>query len=214
MKLAIVVGHNRKAKGVVAKSPFNLQEFDFNRDLAGVMVNFAKYYGIQAKVFYRVPRGSYTKEIKEVYGKVDEWGADASIELHFNAGNGRTRGTLMLSGPSAQSLKMAHDVQDMVCALYNRTGKQDLGVTKYRNVKRGRASLITGKAPAILTEPFFGDVKAECRMVDKVGLDALANAYLAGISQAFDTKPTRVSKPKASLFARILKMFSGWLTRG
>ena len=40
---------------------------------------------LELKKFHRVTGGGYSTEIRRVYRLVNDWGADASMELHFNA---------------------------------------------------------------------------------------------------------------------------------
>ena len=153
-KLAIVVGHNANSQGAV-RPDTGETEFVYNGKMAKEMVTLGVDYDLDVKVFYRSSHGGYSAEISRVYAEVDKWGADASIELHFNAaGNPAASGTETLSSGSPKSLALAQEVQmEMVEEL----GLKDRGI-KIRNSRtkgRGYQSLIAGNAPAILTEPFF-----------------------------------------------------------
>ena len=94
-------------------------------------------------------------------------------------------GTETLTGPSENAYRTGVHVHLALVELYNRGVAGDRGIKPYRPGIRGGASLISGKAPAILVEPFFGDNIAEAQLAHAVGKEALAKAYLSGISAAW-----------------------------
>lgn len=187
MKLAIVVGHNSAIQGAVRKDTGD-SEFVWNGRLARIMERQAGDYGIQARTFFRVPSGSYTREVERVYAEVDAWGADASVELHFNSvATPQASGTLTLSSGTALSLRLAANVQrEMVLAL----GLRDRGVITRAPDGRGGGALISGRAPAILVEPFFGSSPVGQRATDEASeQERLAAAILRGAAEAFEGFP-------------------------
>ena len=153
MKLAIVVGHNQVAQGAV-RPDTGETEYVWNLDLARMIVEEAVAFpAIEVGVFKRQPGGGYTHEIRTVYREVDAWDADGSCELHFNSHTNRqATGTEVLSSGSAQSLAFAGAMQER---LIDALDLRDRGV-KIRRSGRGSESLMSGQAPAILIEPFFG----------------------------------------------------------
>lgn len=188
MKLAVVVGHNKISQGAV-RSDTGESEFVYNTDLAKKMRDIAndQYPDLKLKIFYRTPGGGYTSEIERVYAEVDQWDADASIELHFNsAGDPTASGTETFSSGSSKSVVLAQEVQmEMVEALDLR----DRGV-KIRNSRtrgRGYLSLISGRAPAILVEPFFASSSrgraASDQQSERI---ALAEAIVEGAVRAME----------------------------
>lgn len=185
MKLGIIVGHNSRQKGAEGISPVGEMEFDYNNDVAALMREISDDLGIDARVFNRKYSGSYRKEIEAVYSESDDWGSDATIELHFNAFNSTVAGTETLAGPSNQSLILAMDVHRIVAQLFRRNASTDRGIKEYRYVVRGQLSLVAGACPAILVEPFFGDNRADARLAADLGKEALAHAYMAGAAKWF-----------------------------
>jgi len=186
MKLAIVVGHNEISQGAV-RTDTHETEYQYNSDLAGRIVDAVSEYDeyVGVKVFYRVPGSGYTQEIARVYEDVDHWGATASIELHFNsAGDPRASGTETFSSGSAKSLILAEEVQmEMVEAL----GLRDRGIKIRNNRTKGRGylSLVSGNAPAILIEPFFGSSSIGQRATDdEHERRSLAEAIVEGAVKA------------------------------
>ena len=160
MKLAVVIGHNSRSQGAV-RSDTNESEWEYNNHLYEYMVYVAaNYRDLEIQKFLREPYGGYSKEIENVYNATDNWGADATVELHFNAaGDPSATGTETLSSGSSKSVLLAQEVQ---MELVETLGLRDRGI-KIRNSRtkgRGYLSLVSGNAPAIIAEPFFATSKA------------------------------------------------------
>lgn len=183
MKLAIVVGHNHVAQGAV-RPDTGETEYAWNSDLARLIEDEAQAFReIQVKVFKRQPARSYTDEIGRVYDQVDFWDADASCELHFNSHTSRTAtGTEVLSSGSRKSLAFAEAMQER---LIEALDLRDRGV-KIRRSGRGSESLMSGQAPAILIEPFFGSSPHGQQATDEPHEKrSLARAILLAAKDAF-----------------------------
>ncbi|WP_282076295.1 N-acetylmuramoyl-L-alanine amidase [Epibacterium ulvae] len=183
MKLAIVVGHNARRQGAI-RPDTGEYEFTWNSGLAEMIEEEARLFPqIQVKTFFRKDCGNYRREIGSVYHEVDTWGADASTELHFNSHTSRkATGTEVLSSGSKSSLRHAKALQErMIDAL----GLRDRGV-KIRASGRGSESLISGRAPATLIEPFFGSSPTGQAATDEPHEKrALALAILQATQDAF-----------------------------
>ena len=164
MKLAIVVGHNAQQQGAV-RPDTGETEFSWNSGLAEMIQQEArKHLGVDVKVFKRTAGGGYRREIERVYAQVDKWGADYSCELHFNSHvDPSATGSEVLTSGSRASVKFAHALQEEFIDLLN---LKDRGV-KVRNKGRGGFSLIAGKAPAVLIEPFFGSSRRGQQATDQ-----------------------------------------------
>jgi N-acetylmuramoyl-L-alanine amidase len=160
MKIAIIVGHNSRAQGAVRVTD-GRTEFDWNGDLAKMIEDINPE---RVKVFHRTPGGGYSAQIKRVYQQVDAWGADVSLELHFNAAGPGAHGCETLSSGTSGSLALAERVQAAIVA---DLPVRDRGI-KLRPYGQGRGwlSLWAGRAPAALLEPYFGSSSAECQMAD------------------------------------------------
>lgn len=186
-KLAIVVGHNKRSQGAV-RPDTNETEYQYNTRLAKMIADIAANQHCEqviVQVFYRDENiGSYSAEIRDVYNRVDQWGADASIELHFNAaGSPTATGTETFTSGSSRSTILAEEVQ---MEMVEQLGLRDRGV-KVRNRRtkgRGYLSLVSGRAPAILVEPFFATSIADRLVSDtKVEQQYLAEAIWDGAVQ-------------------------------
>jgi len=186
-RLAIVVGHNSEKQGAV-RADTGETEFVWNSRLARRIERLAREYGIQVRTFFRTPGLGYSREIARVYDEVDRWKAEASVELHFNgAASPQATGTETLSSGTALSLRLAEAVnREMVAAL----GLRDRGIRTRAASERGGGSLHSGRAPAILIEPFFGSSPLGQVATDEDHeQERLADAILRGAAEAFGTFP-------------------------
>jgi N-acetylmuramoyl-L-alanine amidase len=183
-KLAIIVGHNASSQGAV-RPDTRESEYVYNGKLADYMEKIGHEYEMEVKTFRRRTGGGYSREIARCYAEVDQWGANASIELHFNAaGDPSASGTETLSSGSAKSVILAQEVQmELVEAL----GLNDRGV-KIRNSRtkgRGYLSLVSGQAPAIIAEPFFATSERGRTSSDELfERERIAEAILEGAATA------------------------------
>ena len=175
-KIAIIVGHNEMSKGACGSLGY---EFDFYKNkVVPALERLTEKEAFELKVFYRKYHNSYTTEIKEVYKHVDEWGADASIELHFDAFNSKVSGTSVKCSSSDQSQELANKLYNCLTRTFSRKGSGLRGVEILKKGDRGFRSVYGGKAPAALIEPFFGDNPNECKLVNKIGVEKIAQSIL------------------------------------
>ena len=160
MRIAIVVGHNARSQGAVRVTD-GVSEFEWNGDLAEMVKECSPEH---VRIFHRRADAGYTAQINRVYGEVDAWGADVSLELHFNAARKRAKGCETLSSGTSGSLLLARELQSATVA---DLPVRDRGVKlRPRGEGRGWRSLWAGKAPAVITEPYFGSNAGECAMAD------------------------------------------------
>lgn len=187
MKLALIVGHNRERQGAV-RDDTKESEYVFNSRVAKYAEEYARerYPDLIVRTFFRVAGMGYTREINHVYDETDRWGADLTNELHFNSHAGAGRGCETLTSGTASSFKFAQITQELLVARFN---LKDRGVVT-RKTGRGSASLISGRAPAILSEPFFGSHEANQAMFDEHDEEvALAQTYIDAAAQALEVLP-------------------------
>lgn len=177
MKLAVVVGHTNSEKGAYATSR-KVHEYTWNKALADKILEARGTHDV--RVFFRDGIG-----ITGAYQSADDWGANATIELHFNASHHETSsGSGVLYAPgSAKGRLLARCLQtelqgltklkswpegtDGVVTPFQASGKQQRGLT----------SLTSGRAPAALVEPFFGSCPGDCNAA-MIDLSVLASAYI------------------------------------
>lgn len=187
-RLALVVGHNSEKQGAV-RGDTGETEFVWNSDLAKMIEQEARAYpGLEVRTFHRRPGLGYTREIRQVYEETDRWGANATVELHFNAASSPdATGTETLTSGTPASMALAVLVnQEMVAAL----GLRDRGVRTRSAGDRGGASLMSGRAPAVLIEPFFGSSEKGQKATDSTAEKrALAEAIVRGVASSMDAMP-------------------------
>jgi N-acetylmuramoyl-L-alanine amidase len=124
-----------------------------------------------------VSGGGYAAEIDRVYAQVDAWGAACSVELHFNGSeNPATKGCLTLTSGTTKSLALAKQIHSRLVRVM---GGEDDGIRTIGRHDRGGRSLWQGKAPAIMTEEYFGSNAAECIRAE-THMDELAEAIYRG----------------------------------
>lgn len=188
-KLALVVGHNSESQGAVRSD--GVTEFQFNSRVAKIAQDYAKrHYGqMEVGVFFRQPGSGYRREIRRVYEETDRWGADLTNELHFNShSDSSAHGAEILTSGTASSFKFAQITQNM---LVGRMGMRDRGV-KTRKTGRGSESLMSGNAPAILSEPFFGSSERDSLLFDESHEEQeLAKLYIDAAAQALNVLPRK-----------------------
>lgn len=163
MRVGLIIGHDEGDEGAV-RCTDGVQEYTWNLDLAKRIkaLNPSMF-----EIFHINPKLGYVDSIQDVYGRADAWGCDFTIEHHFNSVFSKTAtGTETISSGSKGSLKLAHAVQ---AAMLDVLGLRDRGI-KIRNSQariRGWRSMVSGRAPAVLLEPYFGSNEADCRRADE-----------------------------------------------
>lgn len=155
LRLAIIVGHSFDRPGAMGVFPIDQHEYNWNLDLSNIIYRYARESGINCKVFYRNKR-----TIEKTYDEVNAWCKDqnaVAVELHFNASDGRARGTETLWDDD-ESLEFARAIHEDICHVFNRKGKLDRKLKRLTNPEeRGYINLKLMKAPGCIVEPFFGD---------------------------------------------------------
>lgn len=173
IKIAIIPGHNDRSRG---KIRYGTSEFQFAQNFIDQLLPLVEHIpGIEVRVFERKYHGSYAKEIRELFSRVDSWGATISMELHYNAHAGTAKGHEVL-----------HYIKSRGGALV--ASVLDEGFDKYldnpdRNRKavpvggRGSYGLSYGKPYSIISEPFFSKELPEF-MQDGKQRQNLLDAYI------------------------------------
>lgn len=181
-RLAIIIGHTKNSPGASMNHSEFSSEYDYNSQLWPIIERAALELGISVKVFYRDGVG-----IAGAYSSVMDFEPDAAIELHFNAYNGRVRGTETLyyddrdlDGVDERSF--AQLVQNEVCEVFLRQGRENRGLKKVGPRSRGGTNLSQlFDCPSILVEPFFGDNKEDADLAAR-----LMSEYAKSLVDAFN----------------------------
>ena len=192
VKVAVVVGHNTRERGAFALAPISEHEFTFNTRIADRMVEMTAASSLELKKFHRRYVGSYTREIEEVYGQVEDWGAETSIELHFNSYTPSSHGTETLSSGSTKSRLLATAIQESMVETLN---LRDRGVKFRSREERGGKSLHAASPPAILVEPFFGSNQADVNRAAELTTDDFSEMYLKGLRRYLNIAEPDIDPP-------------------
>jgi len=182
-KLSIVVGHNSVAPGAntyymghtISENAFYKIEVVPEIERLFDEINHAHISDI--KFFYRHFQGKrrYKREMREVYGRVNQWDPDANIELHFNAAGQDATGTETLHAGTKNGKMLASACQESMVATL---GLRDRGLKKRKASQRGGPSLWLPKAPSVILEPFFGTNAKDVKVIQAKGPAAIARAIL------------------------------------
>lgn len=170
--LAIIIGHTKKDGGAEGVSPLNKQEYQYNSEVAAIAKAASQELGVTVEVFTRDIGG-----VIGAYGRAVSWlhtmgGNGAIIELHFNAANRKATGTEVLYADKKDKKGInekffAECIQAEVCMLFGRDKKTNRGLKLETGAKgeRGYSNLSqTTDYPAVIVEPFFGDVESEAKL--------------------------------------------------
>lgn len=183
-KFAIVVGHTQKRPGAKGVAPLNKSEYQYNSELAQVIYRLAREDGIDAKVFTRDKiglRGAY----KQVNSWITEDDIGCCVELHFNAFNGKAKGTETLFDTDPQdSIELSRFVHNEIIDVLGRKGKEDRGLKKVIDGDRGGYNLKLCEVPGCIIEPFFGDNIEDACLGNEMMFE-IAAAIVNGIKEYF-----------------------------
>ncbi len=153
MKMALITGHDVINQG--AYGNMGISEFEFMDELLAEM-SIGDYYPTKHKFahFYRsADIQGYSSKMIDLHERIDKWGADVSIEFHFNSfSNENVKGHEVLY--CSNSGKEIADKLNHCFDKYLPTS--DRGVKKVSMSDRGGGFCCRGKSLAIISEPFFG----------------------------------------------------------
>ena len=152
-------------------------EYDYNTEVARLMEAAARKLGsIQTVICLRDGVG-----ISGAYRKAIEAGADAVIELHFNAFNGAASGTETLCTSDLTDVEFAHIIHGAICKVFSRGGSSR-GVKAISRSGRGGQNLHAFPAGVnCLVEPGFGDHRDDAAMLIE-RREAYAEALIAAVN--------------------------------
>ncbi len=153
MKIALVTGHDISNQG--AYGNMGISEFQFMDELLSEM-SLGDYFpeDIEFGHFYRsADIHGYSNKMIDLHHRIDKWGADISIEFHFNSfSSDLVQGHEVLYCSSsgrgiANALNKCMD---------DRLNNLSRGIKKVSGSDRGAGFCCRGNSLAIIIEPFFG----------------------------------------------------------
>jgi hypothetical protein len=154
MKIALIAGHDSFGKqGAVAGGQSENKFWsEFIEDLLPLVLNGPH----DIKVFKRPEQRpiGYSKAMRQLHAKIDAWGADLDIEMHFNAATAKAQGHEVLYYNKSVKGKMYAEWLNKLFTKY--LTNSDRGAKGVSSKDRGGYGLKVGKSASILTEAFFG----------------------------------------------------------
>jgi len=153
MKIGLIIGHDIDSQGAYGNK--GISEFTFNDELLSEM-SLGDYFPKKHDfaVFYRnADVHGYSNKMVDLHKRIDEWGADISIEFHFNS----------FKDDSAQGHEVLYCSQGgkniasiLNKCMTNHLDNKNRGTKKIYGSDRGAGFCCRGKSLAIISEPFFG----------------------------------------------------------
>lgn len=153
MKVLLVIGHTPKAKGAHNKE-LGISEFTFwNKYVESQVQRWHDVSGHHFTIITRPAQMNYHEQMRQVHAYGEKWGADCSVEFHFNGAVKVVKGHEVLHYRGSKNGKRIADICDR--AFDSKLPNPDRGV-KPRGVNQsGGYGLYVGRYPSILVEPFF-----------------------------------------------------------
>lgn len=152
MKIAWVIGHRRGAQGAFGSA--GKSEYAFWTEAVEEM--FEKGYLSDVHtygVFRRKDKYTgYTERMKELHRRIDAFGADVSISLHFNASSKPYVSGHEILYCSSRGRELAKRLD---AKLDQYLDNRDRNIKRKRRKERGGGFLCRGRSVSILVEPFF-----------------------------------------------------------
>lgn len=175
LKLGVIVGHDKNAQGARMCSPHNLTEYAYCSEIARGMKDRAPA-NINVEIIYRDGVG-----IIGAYNLARHLLCDAVVELHFDAFNGKARGSTTLCSPDREDREFANHIHASISKMLQRGKNEDRGVKAISQAARGGVNVHSFPSGVnCLLEPFFGDNPEDAQL----GMDKkvhIAKAILDGV---------------------------------
>jgi N-acetylmuramoyl-L-alanine amidase len=164
-KIALIVGHSKTAQGAV--NYLGETEFSFNSRIAAMVEKMfsERESNVDLKVFFR-PGGAAAPAMAKVGKAVGEWGAKASLELHFNSFEGKAFGCEALVVLDSGEIPVEANFLNAMLNFFESEFKiKQRGI---KVVKKGDSGFLNlksckdnGVKMAFLFEPCFGNFKTK-----------------------------------------------------
>ncbi len=157
MKIALVIGHDADKRGAYGSE--GVSEWNFN----DVLINDLFFRGLPNKHTYRrfyrdADIKGYSAQMIDLHKRIDAWGAELSIEFHFNSfSNKNVRGheVLYCSIPGAIFANKLNECLDNHLPTSNRGIKKVRMHPRPKSDDNGAGFCCRGKSKAIIIEPYF-----------------------------------------------------------
>ena len=173
MKIALVIGHDSDNKGAYGNT--GKSEFDFNHELIRDLFFEGLPPKHEYKRFYRSANiVGYSAKMIDLHSRIDSWGADISIEFHFNSFSNKNVNGHEVIFCSEGGKKIAKKLDK---AFDKHLTNSDRGIKKVSMSNRGGGFCCRGKSLAIISEPFFSSSQSKF-VHDGVMREPLKKAFI------------------------------------
>lgn len=177
MKILLIIGHNAKSKGAY-NTKLRISEFDFWKGYVEERIsNWHHISRHQFSIVTRPHKGSptYNEQMRHVHTIGKKWGADISVEFHFNGAMRVVKGHEVLYYRGSKGGRHIANIADK--AFDKHLVNRDRGIKPRGVHDNGGYGLYVGEYPSILFEPFFNK-----QLVDYVK----GGKYRKNLNEAFD----------------------------
>lgn len=160
-KIALIIGHNKKAQGAYSKALQGTEWQYYNRFVEVLKRLEPEMFD----VYRREPDKTYGTEMRKVLKNINDSGENYPliVELHFNsAGESSINGTEVLAYKDSKvGIPIGFAFIDTICKEYKTKNRGIKAVTDEND--RGGYGIMNSKEPYILIEPFFGSNEEEAK---------------------------------------------------
>lgn len=163
-----------------------MNEWQFWKRFAGQVTPLLEDEGIEPVLYTHYDGGSYTSAMSWLAGKLRVDGVAATIELHFNAYNGKAEGYEVLHYASSTGGRRLAEALLEAQGASVPSWQKSRGRKPIDSAGRGAQFLRKTHCPAVIWEPFFGDNKREWDHFSSCcGSGQLQSAFVSGIKNYF-----------------------------
>jgi len=163
--VGICVGHSRIGDHGAFSYDWLNSEWSYNREVGRALQRCLDSKGIPNKLYTCYNAKSYPAAMRYIKSQLKEHNATLAVELHFNAYDGKVRGTETWYRYGApKSKKLASSIQSAVLNAY---GSRNRGIKGAKKGHNGYSFLNKADIPTALCEPFFGDNKEDFELFSK-----------------------------------------------
>ena len=153
MKVLLIIGHNPISMGAY-NSQLKISEFDFWHDyVESQVLRWHQESGHEFTIITRPAGKGYHAEMRHVHDFGSKWGADCSVEFHFNGAVQVVKGHEVLHFRGSKEGKRIAQICDKSFDTY--LPNRDRGIKPRGVADNGGYGLYVGRYPSILVEPFF-----------------------------------------------------------
>tara|TARA_S200002703_G_scaffold28966_1_gene24772 strand:+ start:305 stop:859 length:555 start_codon:yes stop_codon:yes gene_type:complete len=173
--IAICVGHSRPNDSGAA-SVTGVTEWDYNSQLADMI---GKRLSVSHKIYSTYKGTNYWSAMKWLAKTIRNDGAEAAIELHFNAATPKATGHEWLYWKTSEKGRLfARALRDSFEDCFPQLRSR--GIKEKGKGSRGAGFLRLTHCPAVIAEPFFGSNTEDFDLALK-NMEGIATSIASGL---------------------------------